>query len=153
VKSDAPGKKKDGEQKTAIKKAAPQQGTKFQKKCPMCGGPFHLLELENIWQCFTCAYEEAATGEVQGRSEEKSEPTDASAPAGTPGPIAEDGPFPTEPASMVNEPAGSKKSPSRSGSQQGVKKKSCPVCFKKMIWYPGEKVWRCPAGHHERKGA
>jgi hypothetical protein len=57
-----------------------------------------------------------------------------------------------EPDSMVNEPAGSKKGPSRSGSQAGARKKACPVCFKKMIWYPGEKVWRCPAGHHERKG-
>jgi len=61
VKSEAPGRKqKDDEKKIEIRVPPPQQDTKFQKKCPMCGGPFHLLELENIWQCYTCAYEEPA---------------------------------------------------------------------------------------------
>jgi ribosomal protein L37AE/L43A/predicted nucleic acid-binding Zn-ribbon protein len=150
-KGDVPGKRKDSEQKAEIKTSPPQQDTRFQRKCPMCGGPYHLLELEKIWQCFTCAYEEPATDAVQGTSEEKSEPIDA--PAETPGPTDEAATFDVEPlASMVNEPAGLKKGPSQSGSQTGANKKSCPVCYKKMIWYPGEKVWRCPSGHHERRG-
>jgi len=56
--SDVSGKKKDVEHTSEIEASSPQQDTKFQRKCPMCGGPFHLLELENIWQCYTCAYEE-----------------------------------------------------------------------------------------------
>jgi chromosome segregation ATPase len=52
--SDAPARK----QKVEIQASPPPQDTKFQRKCPMCGGPFHLLELENKWQCYTCAYEE-----------------------------------------------------------------------------------------------
>jgi ribosomal protein L37AE/L43A len=141
----APATKKDVAGKTELKGAAPQQDTKFQRKCPMCGGPFHLLELENIWQCYTCAYEEPAADAVQSASEEKSGSMDAPKPAK----IA---PSSIEPASMVSEPAGPSKGSPRSGSQPGAKKKACPVCFKKMIWYPGEKVWRCPSGHHERKG-
>ncbi len=58
----ATGKKKDSEQKIEIQAALSPEDTKFQKKCPMCGGPFNLLELENIWQCFTCAYEEPNKG-------------------------------------------------------------------------------------------
>jgi chromosome segregation ATPase len=57
-KKDAPGKKKDDDQKTEVKAMPPSQDTKFQRKCPMCGGQFNLLELENIWQCYTCAHEE-----------------------------------------------------------------------------------------------
>jgi flagellar motility protein MotE (MotC chaperone) len=58
VKNDVPGKKKDGEQKVEIQTPPPQQDTKFQKKCPMCGGRFNRLELERKWQCYTCAHEE-----------------------------------------------------------------------------------------------
>ncbi len=58
VTNEVSGKKKEAEQKVEIQSAAPQQDTKFQRKCPMCGGPFNLLEFENIWQCYTCAYEE-----------------------------------------------------------------------------------------------
>ncbi|NTW60407.1 MAG: hypothetical protein HGB21_02630 [Nitrospirae bacterium] len=152
VRSDAPGKKKEVEQKAGIEGAAPHMDTKFQRKCPRCGGPFNLLELENIWQCFTCAYEEPATDAVQGAGEEKSEPKGAPTPAETPEPIAETTSSSIEPVSMVNGPAGPKKDSSRSGSQPGAYKKACPFCFKKMIWSPGEKVWRCPSGHLERKG-
>ena len=59
VKNDVPAKKqKDGEQNIEIRGSSPVQDTKYQRKCPMCGGPFNLLELENKWQCFSCAYEE-----------------------------------------------------------------------------------------------
>jgi hypothetical protein len=36
----------------------PLQETKYQRKCPMCGGPFNRLEYEKAWQCYVCAYEE-----------------------------------------------------------------------------------------------
>lgn len=65
--------------KAPVKRGAPEQRTeeakepvgqapaapidpKYQRKCPMCGGQFNLLELENLWQCFSCAYEEPADG-------------------------------------------------------------------------------------------
>jgi chromosome segregation ATPase/rubredoxin len=52
------GKRGGGEQKIGIKAASPPEDTKFQRKCPMCGGRLNLLELEKKWQCYTCAYEE-----------------------------------------------------------------------------------------------
>ena len=55
-------RKKGGEQTVEIQAAPPPQDTKYRRKCPMCGGPFNLLELENIWQCYTCAYEEPNNG-------------------------------------------------------------------------------------------
>jgi len=59
LKDDIPvGKKGGGEQKIGTKAASPPEDTKFQRKCPMCGGRFNLLELEKKWQCYTCAYEE-----------------------------------------------------------------------------------------------
>jgi len=64
-KNDVPSKKKGaGEQKIEIEAAPPPQDTKYERKCPMCGGRFHLLELEKKWQCYTCAYEEATKDEV-----------------------------------------------------------------------------------------
>jgi predicted nucleic acid-binding Zn-ribbon protein len=36
----------------------PLQETKYQRKCPMCGGSFNRLEFEKTWQCYVCAYEE-----------------------------------------------------------------------------------------------
>ena len=50
-------KEKESEQKSEPP-APPPMETKFQKKCPMCGGPFNLIEIERKWQCYTCAYEE-----------------------------------------------------------------------------------------------
>ena len=65
LKSDVPIEKKEGgEQKIEIQAAPPPQDTKYERKCPMCGGRFHLLELEKKWQCYTCAYEEATKDEV-----------------------------------------------------------------------------------------
>jgi chromosome segregation ATPase len=56
--SDGKEGKKVGEQKIGLKATPPPEDTKFQRKCPMCGGRFNLLELEKKWQCYTCAYEE-----------------------------------------------------------------------------------------------
>ncbi len=60
-KKDASSKKKESrEPAIEIQGAAVTAETQYQRKCPMCGGPFNLLELENKWQCFTCGHEEAA---------------------------------------------------------------------------------------------
>jgi chromosome segregation ATPase len=50
--------KKDSEQKIEIPASPLPEDTKYQRKCPMCGGRFNLLALENIWQCYTCGYQE-----------------------------------------------------------------------------------------------
>jgi len=119
-KNDVPGKKKGGgEQKVEIQPAPPPQDTKFERRCPMCGGRFNLLELEKKWQCYTCAYEEAVKDEVQSASEEKSE--SMSAPE------------------------------SPSDDQPSSRTKTCPVCSKKMFWFPNDKAWRCPSCDYERR--
>jgi hypothetical protein len=53
-----PVAKKEPRKKTEKEAASAPQDTKFQRKCPMCGGVFNLLELENMWQCYTCAHQE-----------------------------------------------------------------------------------------------
>jgi chromosome segregation ATPase len=58
LKNDAPGKDTGGVQAVGKDAPPPPQDAKYQRKCPMCGGAFNLLELENIWQCYTCAYQE-----------------------------------------------------------------------------------------------
>lgn len=85
--AEQPGPKKEpqkndvpSEQKVEIHAVPPPQDTKFERKCPMCGGRFNLLELENKWQCYTCAYEESTKAEVQSISEEKSESMNAPKP-------------------------------------------------------------------------
>ncbi len=98
-------------------------------------------------------------GVVHGRKKtgarQKAE-TQGASPAAAPGPAMVPTASDVEPVSAspsVSRTVGSKKEPSRTDSQPAVaKKKSCPVCYKKMVWFPGEKVWRCPSGHHETKG-
>jgi hypothetical protein len=63
VKSDAPGEKKEsGGQKIEIPAIPALVDPKFQRKCPMCGGQFNLLELQNLWQCYNCGHEELRSG-------------------------------------------------------------------------------------------
>ncbi len=90
-----------------------------------------------------------ASDEVQARGKEKEAAPAAPTLPEAPGPAAEPSLPDAEPASAAREATGTKKGSSRSGSQPGgKKKKSCPVCYKQMVWSPGEKVWRCPAGPH-----
>jgi ribosomal protein L37AE/L43A len=132
----------------------------------MCGGQFNLLGLQNIWQCFNCAYEEPAADNVQvTREEKKSEPVDAppsaqdlwpdpdhhTAPEQTPEPE----PALHKPASFV-EPLASmveqyQPPPKVSPRSQPIKKKPCPACKKKMFWFPEENAWRCPDCNYERR--
>jgi rubrerythrin len=140
-----------GEQKNEIREpSAPQQDTEHQKKCPMCGGRMDFHMLENLWICYSCAYE-LKKDEVPGKSEEKSEQTDALEIT----PAAEsifDLDIPTLSSREYREPI---KDPIQ-GSIQGhkkpsPKKKTCPACRKKMNWYEEERSWRCPFCEYERR--
>lgn len=152
VKSAVPAEKKEsGDQKSVAQAAPAPLDPKFQRKCPMCGGQFNLLEFQNIWQCFSCAYEEPTAGGARGGSEEKREPVNAPLHDPDPGPASGQLSSVTEPAAS---PAGefewTNKEPSPSGSQP-IKKKPCPACKRKMFWYPEEKAWRCPDCGYERR--
>jgi ribosomal protein S27AE len=65
-----------GEQKSEIPEPSVPQGSKWQKKCPMCGGKMNFHSNEEKWMCYTCAYEELE----KGGGEQKSEIRDSSAP-------------------------------------------------------------------------
>lgn len=147
LKNDIPGEEKGGgEPKIDIHAAPPPQDTKFERKCPMCGGRLNLLELEKMWMCYTCAYEEAIQDEVQSASEEKREWMSA------PTPDPDQSPSFVEPlASMAGEYLESKKRTSPSDDRPSTRKKTCPVCRKTMFWFPNDKAWRCPSCHYERK--
>lgn len=56
--------KNGGEQKIVNQPGPPPEDKKFLRQCPMCGGRFNLLKLEKKWQCYTCAFEEAAKDDV-----------------------------------------------------------------------------------------
>jgi ribosomal protein S27AE len=134
------------EKKVEIQTAPPPVDTKFERKCPMCGGRFNLLELEKKWQCYTCAYEETTMDDVQSTSEEKSDSTSEL----TPDP--DRSPSVVEPsASMADEYQGSKKRTSPSDDRPSTRKKTCPACRKTMFWFPDENAWRCPSCHYLRR--
>lgn len=101
-----------------------------------------------MWQCYSCAYEELQKDKVPGKSEEKSEETNAPKPTST------FDPFPTLAAPLAplfpDEFPKSKKGSSASDNQPSGKKKTCPVCRKKMDWYQVENTWRCPFCDYER---
>ena len=148
----AAGKKEPqrDEQKKEIEGAAPKQDTKYQRTCPMCGGPFNLLELEQKWQCFTCAHEESAADAVPESAKAEDGPVEMTPPRAEDLWPDDESPVKLQ-AAKDAEPAAPKKVAARSGGQHAAKKKSCPVCYKKMVWSPSEKVWSCPAGPHGRK--
>ena len=83
--------------------SAPQepQDTKYQKKCPACGG--QMSDYGEKWQCYSCAHEESKEGKVPDKSEEKSEHTNAPKPL----PVSEsifDLPIPTLSSREYREP-------------------------------------------------
>ncbi len=133
--SSAPGaipvvEKTGGGQKIEIGASSAPQDSAFQKKCPMCGGRMDFFLHGDMWQCYSCAYEELKENEVQGKSlEEKSEQTSLSS----------------------NENQESKKESSPPNNQPSTKKKACPVCRKKMQWHEMENTWRCPFCDYERR--
>jgi DNA-directed RNA polymerase subunit M/transcription elongation factor TFIIS len=142
----------DGEQKSEIRESAAPQDTEFQKKCPMCGGRMNFYSTDEMWVCYSCAYEELKKDEVHSKSKEKSEHTSTPKPTPASEPIL-------DPSSPIGVPLAplfpdeypkSKKGSSPSNNQPSSKKKTCPVCRKKMNWYQMEKTWRCPFCDYER---
>lgn len=165
AKTDAPVEKKEeagqGSEAPAPPAPAPLD-PKFQRKCPHCGGVLNLHELDKVWICYTCAYEEPIQGEVQGTDAGQhtvgfsGELTEEPAPSPAQEPI-----FP-EPSPSIAVPVAEmtyddyKQQKKRSaapapGSRAPIKKKTCPVCTKKMLWHPDENVWRCPNCDYERR--
>ena len=93
IKSDIPGEEKEGgEQKSEIRESSAPQDTEWQKKCPMCGGQMNFHIQDEMWMCYSCAYEELKKDEVQGKSEEKSEHTNAPKPTPASEPIFDPSP-------------------------------------------------------------
>lgn len=95
--------------------SAPQD-TDLQKKCPMCGGQLNYLSKDELWMCYSCAYQETKNEAAQRAAAERGGERDTS-----------------------------------DKSQPSGKKKSCPVCRKKMDWYDMEQAWRCPFCDYERR--
>lgn len=145
IKSAIPGKETGGGgQKSEIGESSAPQDTEW-KKCPMCGGRMSFLTRDEMWQCYTCAYEESKKNEGRGKSEEKNEHSNAPefAPASEPTfdpspPLAAPSASPSS-----NEIQKSKKGSSPSNNLPSGKKKACPACREKMDWYQEEKAWRC----------
>jgi ribosomal protein L37AE/L43A len=152
IKSDILSEEKTGEQKKEILESSAPQDTEWQKKCPMCGGRMDLYSLEGMWRCYSCAYEELKKDEVQGKSEDKAENANELKPAPASESILDSSPPLAVPLADMsnNEYEKSKKGSSPSNSQPSLKKKTCPVCRKKMNWYEIEKTWRCPFCQYER---
>lgn len=153
-KSDIPKEEKGSdEQKSESRESSAPQDTEWQKKCPMCGGRMNFHINEQMWKCYSCAYEESKGGGVQDKSEEKREHTKAPKPTPPAEQIFDPSPpfaFPL--ASLTsNENQESKKESSLSHNQPSTKKKACPVCHEKMQWYKMEKAWRCRFCEYERR--
>jgi predicted nucleic acid-binding Zn-ribbon protein/ribosomal protein L37AE/L43A len=139
IKSDIPGKETGGgEQKSEIGESSAPQDTEWEKECPMCGGQMSFLTRDEMWQCYTCAYEESKKDEVRDKSEENSEHLNAPKPTPASKPI-----FDPSPPLAAPSASPSKKGSSPSHNQPSGKKKACPVCREKMDWYQTETSWRC----------
>ena len=138
--------------KSEILEAFAPQDTELQKKCPMCGGRMNFQINEKMWQCYSCAYEKSENDEVQGKSEEEREHADIPEPA--PASKPRSGPSPRRAVHLESlssdEEQESKEESSPSNYQPSSKKKTCPVCRKKMSWHQTEKAWRCPHCQYER---
>ncbi len=142
-----------GEQKNEISEPSAPQDTDLQKKCPMCGGRMNFQIKDDMWICYSCAYEESQKDEVQGKSKEKNDRTNAPKPAPGSESIWDPSPpfaVPSAPLFPDEYPKSKKGSSSSHNNQPSGKKKACPVCHKKMDWYQMEKAWRCPFCGYER---
>ncbi len=128
IKSDIPGKEAAAveQENETLEYTAPQE-TGLQKKCPMCGGQMNFHMREQVWMCYSCAYEELP--------EDKDTDTSKLAPASDPTNVHQE---PNKESLAIN-------------NLPSSKKKTCPVCRKKMNWYQTEKAWRCSFCQYERK--
>ncbi len=114
--------------------SAPQE-TEWEKKCPMCEGQMSFYLNEKKWICYVCAYEESEDDDIRSESE----PISASEPS----PTSEPAPGASPPPAVPPASSPAKKLPSG-------RKKTCPVCRKKMDWHEMEKTWRCPSCEYQR---
>jgi ssDNA-binding Zn-finger/Zn-ribbon topoisomerase 1 len=154
AKSDIPaGSKGVGEQKIEIQGSPEPMDTKWQKKCPMCGGRMNLHALDKMWICYSCAHEESTTDEVPGTGHKERELTNAPEPAPAEEPASDASPpFAVPLADLAfDDVRGPKKAAAPSKGQPATKSKPCPACSKKMYWFPTEKAWRCPSCYYERR--
>jgi ribosomal protein L37AE/L43A len=110
----------------------------------MCGGRMNFHINEQMWKCYSCAYEVPKGGEVQNKSEEKRGHTNGPNFDSSP-------PFAVSLASLTSNENQESKEGSSSNNHPSTKKKACPVCHKKMQWYKMEKAWRCPFCEYERR--
>jgi ribosomal protein S27AE len=144
-----------GVRKSEIRESTPQD-TEWQKKCPMCGGQMNFHMKEQMWMCYSCAYEESKEGEVRDKSEENSEQRIAPKPSPAVEPVFDPSPPLAVPLASLSsnefEESKEESSPAdeHSDKQPSSKKKTCPVCRKKMNWHQKEKAWRCPFCDYER---
>ncbi len=129
------------------------QDTEHQKKCPMCGGRMDFHMLEDLWICYSCAYE-LKKDEVPGKSEKNSVQTNKLEISPTSESIF-DLDIPTLSSREYREPINDPIQGSIPGSsphkKPSSKKKTCPSCRKKMNWYEEERAWRCPFCEYERR--
>ncbi len=95
---------------------------------------FHATE--QVWMCYSCAYEESEKGDIQSKNEEKREQRESP----DIWPVAE----------QISERQEPIKGSLPSGNQSS-KKKTCPSCRKKMNWHEEERAWRCPFCEYERR--
>lgn len=127
-----------GDREYEIPETAAPTDSEWQRKCPMCGGHLNYHSQENLWQCYTCAFEESGKGEVRDAGESKSVPDTE----------LFDIPMPDQ---SIEEYQESKKTSPQFARQPSTKKKPCPVCHKKMNWHPKEGAWQCPYCNYERR--
>ena len=116
---------------------SPAPDAQWQKKCPACGGQMNFHAAEERWLCYTCAHEESQKDGAQGLNEEKQEQAPSPRPASAPD-------FAVPLASMVtNESQRAKKGASSSPGLASGRKRTCPICNKKMDLHELERAWKC----------
>lgn len=114
------------------------QDTEDRKRCSVCGGQAIWYQTEKIWKCYVCAYEEEENTEVHGIQGNIVVPRE-------PAPTRAHEPAPPRAATFAIPPefASAKK-------HTLERKKTCPICKKKMDWREMEKSWRCPYCDYRR---
>jgi ribosomal protein L37AE/L43A len=122
--------------------APPDSG--LQKKCPMCGGRMDFNIGEKAWMCYSCAHEEKADAPPEmdsGQSEGKTQTKESKPAPSIAVPLAD---------MLSDDLQKQKKGLFSLKSGPAIKKKTCPVCRKKMNWFEMERVWRCSSCEYER---
>lgn len=156
AKGDASSKKKEsGEKKVEIEVPPPPKDTKWQRKCPMCGGQLNFHTYERLWQCYSCGHEEAGSYDAPDTREsqtEPDEPTDAQQDR-MPGPESAGEPAPDLAVPLADTFSSEAQEPKRrsSAKEPAIKSKPCPGCRKTMHWYSDDKAWRCSHCGYERR--